>query len=273
MSEVEQTSTTNTEVAPEPSTILGGGGQPEPTGNFDPTTLPGELANEPSLRNFDSIEKLAKSYVHAVRKLGAPGEELVRINGETDKGEIYNRLGRPESPDGYSFDGETPDHFKKTAHDIGLNQDQANQLRSYLVDIAQQDNQSARDNFDRQQVEYQQQLQQEFGGDYNKNVELARRAFLRYGDADTVQFLEQSGLGNHPGLIKTFSKIGQALSEDGSVMLGTGEQLGGMSPATASSTMEDLRADADFMEAYRDAYHPKHSEAVKRMQDLYQYMG
>ena len=85
MSEVEQTSTTNTEVAPEPSTILGGGGQPEPTGDFDPTTLPGELANEPSLRNFDSIEKLAKSYVHAVRKLGAPGEELVRINGETDK--------------------------------------------------------------------------------------------------------------------------------------------------------------------------------------------
>jgi len=277
MSEETTSLTQNTEAATEPNTILGSAGEPQAAASnqyaFDPTTLPGELANEPSLRNFDSIDKLAKSYVHAVRKLGAPGEELVRINGETDQGEIYNKLGRPESPEGYSFDGETPDHFKKTAHDLGLNQNQAGQLRDYLIGVGKQEDQTVRDNFDRQQVEYQQKLQQDFGTDYDKNVELARRAFLRYGDSETVEFLEQSGLGNHPGLIKTFSKIGQSLSEDGSIVLGAGEQLGGMTPATASSSIEDLKADSEFMSAYRDQYNPKHAEAVKRMTDLYQYLG
>ena len=135
MSEEQPISPTNTEAPQEPSTILGGGGEPQSADNlaFNPDHLPGELANEPSLRNFDSVEKLAKSYVHAVRKLGAPGEELVRINGETDRDEIYNRLGRPEEPGGYEFDGEVPDHFREASHKIGLSKDQARELVSYML--------------------------------------------------------------------------------------------------------------------------------------------
>mgnify|MGYP001166429529 CR=1 FL=1 len=274
MSEEQPISTTNTEAPQEPSTILGGGGEPPSADNlaFNPDHLPGELANEPSLRNFDSVEKLAKSYVHAVRKLGAPGEELVRINGETDRDEIYNRLGRPEDPGGYEFDGEVPDHFREASHKIGLSKDQARELVSYMAEQNKQQNESMRENYEKEQVNYQQSLQKEFGDDYNKNVELARRAFLQYGDAETVKFLEESGLGNHPGLIKTFSRIGQSLSEDNALLSGAGENLGGMSPVSAESRLAELRADKDFMQAYNDAYHPKHNDAVKRMTDLYQYM-
>lgn len=275
MSEEATSTTTNTEVPQEPSTILGGGGEPQGTESnlaFNPDSLPGELANEPSLRNFDSIEKLAKSYVHAVRKLGAPGEELVRVNGEADKDEIYNRLGRPEDPGGYEFDGEVPDHFREASHKIGLNKDQARDLLGYISDQNKQHSESMRDNYEKEQVNYQQSLQKEFGDDYGKNVELARRAFLQYGDAETVKFLDESGLGNHPGLIKTFSRIGKSLSEDNALLSGAGENLGGMTPVSAQSRLSELRADAEFMKEYNDAYHPKHGEAVKRMSDLYEYM-
>ena len=34
---------------------------------FDVGSLPSELAGEPCLKNFDTVDKLANSYVHAVR--------------------------------------------------------------------------------------------------------------------------------------------------------------------------------------------------------------
>ena len=46
---------------------------------FDPRSLPEDLANEPSLRSFDDVSKLAKSYVHLVKRLGAPPEQIVRL--------------------------------------------------------------------------------------------------------------------------------------------------------------------------------------------------
>ena len=84
---MEETATSTTSETPEvssPGTILGSGDLPssESSGSFNPDTLPVELRNEPSLRNFKSWDDLAKSYVHAVKKLGAPGEEIGSCSDE-----------------------------------------------------------------------------------------------------------------------------------------------------------------------------------------------
>lgn len=260
-----------------PRTILGGSESSigESSGSFDPDMLPIELRNEPSLRNFKDWNDLAKSYVHAVKKLGAPGEELIRVpNGsDGDLSEVYDRLGRPETPDGYDLNGETPDHFRKFAHSTGLSQEQAGKFVDYVSSIQKSEEEKVSTYYEQQQLDYQQQLSKEWGDDYKKNVELGRRAFLQFSDEDTLKFMEETGLGNHPGLNKMFTRIGRSMNEDGRLMSGDDGRIGGMSPATAEAKIKELQANKDFNLAYRSAEHPKHAEAVKEMQSLYEYLG
>ena len=261
-----------------PGSILGGGetpipGSEESSGSFNPDTLPVELRNEPSLRNFKSVDDLAKSYTNLVHKLGAPSEELVRVPKNGDKSEVYDRLGRPESPEAYQFVGEAPDHFRSFAHETGLSQEQAGKFYDYLSEQARTDNENARKAYEQEQLNYQQDLSKEWGDEYSKNSELARRAFLQFADKDDVKFMEESGLGNHPGLTKMFSRIGKAMSEDGRLMSGDDGRIGGMSSTTAEAKIKELKADENFQLAYNSATHPKHADAVKELTNLYQYLG
>lgn len=50
------------------------------------------------------------------------------------------------------------------------------------------------------------------------NVDLAKRVLAKFGDAASIAFLEQSGLGSHPGALSLLVKIGKAMGE-GSLVL------------------------------------------------------
>ena len=105
-----EASMTTSEAAPSPdagsSEAIGGSllssDQPiqQTSLSFDPTGLPDGLNQEPSLQTFDSVDKLAKSYVNLVKKMGVPADQLLRLpqNGESYD-EVYNALGRPENYD------------------------------------------------------------------------------------------------------------------------------------------------------------------------------
>lgn len=58
----------------------------------------------------------------------------------------------------------------------------------------------------------------EIGGDkLTANLSSAQRALDLFGSPELKEYLEGTGLGNHPELVKTFIKIGKAMSEDGMV--------------------------------------------------------
>jgi len=66
----------------------------------------------------------------------------------------------------------------------------------------------------------------ELGGpQFKENIELAHRVIKRFAPQEFIQDLESSGLGNHPGLLKTFNRLGKAMSEDKLVQ--PGAQAGG----------------------------------------------
>lgn len=51
------------------------------------------------------------------------------------------------------------------------------------------------------------------GANYAKSVQLAGTVMDRFMDADSRAFLDESGLGNYPGLVKAFAKIGGQIAE------------------------------------------------------------
>ena len=58
----------------------------------------------------------------------------------------------------------------------------------------------------------------EIGGDkLTANLSAAQRALDQFGKPELKEYLNATGLGNHPDLVKTFVKIGKAMSEDGMV--------------------------------------------------------
>lgn len=69
----------------------------------------------------------------------------------------------------------------------------------------------------------------EIGGDkLTGNLSAAQRALAQFGTPELKEYLEGTGLGNHPELVKAFVKIGKAMSEDGMV---TGKESGQRSAA------------------------------------------
>lgn len=58
----------------------------------------------------------------------------------------------------------------------------------------------------------------EIGGEaYDKNLGVAKEAIGALATPEFVQFLNETGLGDHPEMIRTFFRVGQKLSEDSTV--------------------------------------------------------
>lgn len=69
----------------------------------------------------------------------------------------------------------------------------------------------------------------EIGGDkLTANLGVAQRALDTFGTPELKEYLNGTGLGNHPELVKAFIKVGKAMSEDGMV---TGKESGQRSAA------------------------------------------
>jgi hypothetical protein len=67
----------------------------------------------------------------------------------------------------------------------------------------------------------------EFGGEsLNGNLAVAKRAMDTFGTPELAKLLNESGLGNHPEVIRVFYRAGKAISEDGFV---TGRGVGNYS--------------------------------------------
>lgn len=72
----------------------------------------------------------------------------------------------------------------------------------------------------------------EIGGDaFNKSVEHAKRLVDRYATADFKKVLDDTGLGNHPELVRMLARIGKAMADDTAVLPGTSSSTGQRSAA------------------------------------------
>jgi len=70
----------------------------------------------------------------------------------------------------------------------------------------------------------------EIGGDaFNQNVELAKRVVQKYGSPSLQQALNETGLGNHPELVRFCLRIGKSMADDQLVL--PGAQSGGRKSA------------------------------------------
>jgi len=232
---------------------------------FDPRSLPDDLANEPSLRNFDDVSKLAKSYVHLVKMRGVPEDQLIKLPSDGNYSEVYNKLGRPEDPSGYEIDisNDLNKDYAENAHQLGLSKDQARKIYSWMSDKYNELQRQDRSQYEESVQMGINNLKREWGQDFDAQTQIAKQAFLQLADAEMVKTMEESGLGNSPQMIKLFNKVGQILKEDG--MLQNDVAFG--DSGGRASIQDKLDKIMDSESPYWDGMHPEHdkyvSEALK----------
>ena len=73
------------------------------SGNGFMEMIPEDLREHPSLSPIKDVGNLARSFVNAQKLIGADKIPFPTNPTEEDLSNIYSRLGRPETPEGYEF--------------------------------------------------------------------------------------------------------------------------------------------------------------------------
>lgn len=119
-------------------------------------------------------------------------------------------------PDGSRIDQAHVDKIVAHAKAQGLSQEAAQSLLNRDSEVLADHSKGQLEQLKVQSEAWKQEFltDKETGGDKGvENSELAHRALAEWAPPEFVEELEKTGLGNHPGLMKTFLRIGKAMSD------------------------------------------------------------
>lgn len=150
--------------------------------------------------------------------------------GNTEKPQDGAETGAPEQyadftlPEGVEMDADTLGTFKELAKELGISQSAAQKLIDLQTGMEAKRGEAMERAVTEQAQRWESEVRNdpELGGaNFDKTVETASKVIQSFGDPALTQLLNDSGLGNHPALVKFCHRIGQAISEDRLVLPGS----------------------------------------------------
>ncbi|QJU41340.1 peptidase [Serratia marcescens] len=207
----------------------GGDGGAAPAATGDNPAAADNAAN-PNPGEGDNSEGEGKQEgSKTAEELAAEKEAKEKADKEAaEKAEKEKKPAAPEkyefsAPEGQELDANALAVFEPIAKELGLSQEQAQKL----VDIYPQIQQQQAEAWSKQVADWGEQVKadKEIGGDkFNASVGAAQRALDQFGNPELREYLNASGLGNHPALVRFCAKVGKAMAEDTFVVPNQGGQ-------------------------------------------------
>jgi len=245
-----------------------------PQGEIVGESAPESVQNLMAAKKWTNISQIADGYTELEKFKGIGDENRLTLPEGDDPeawGEVYNRLGRPETYDGYEFENDTGveisdelfDKFKQFAHQEGYTQKQlAGAVRFQLEAVkAQQElamqaeNEAIENNI--------KALKEKFGEvEYKAKVAIARTTAEKLGIYKT---LEAKGLASDVDMIVMLDNIENKTGED---MISSQAQAD-----AGQKTIEEELAAIQKSEAWLNKFDRKHKEAHARFLELCQLVG
>ena len=153
----------------------------------------------------------------------SPGDTLL-TGGEDSQGQDDSD-DQSDNSDGYELSLEEDslinqdqlDEFSSLAKENGLTEEQAKALLNHQTNTLKNYQETQEKEAQRQSAQWVEDIKKdtELGGSvFKESIENAHRAFQRFGSNEFKAHLDKSGLGNHPEVIRTFSRIGKAMAND-----------------------------------------------------------
>lgn len=237
------------------------------------SSLTPELKQLVEAKGYKTPGDVVQAYAHAQRAIGADKiplpkdgvwDEVARSKLGVPREPGGYKLQRPELPQGVAYDEAFEKAALPIAHKLGLTPSQVQGLLDFYAAHQSQSFQTAvRGRLD-DETQAVGLLQQEWGGAYDAKVAQAARAARYFGGEPLIQFLNQSGMGNNPELVRAFAKVGSMMTED---TLKIGRSHG------FSITPDEARREANKLmasPAYTSRDHPEHDSVVEQVQQLFE---
>ena len=273
--------TTTTEPTATPSNVAKSDTPVSPTTETQPVAktwkeaISEEFRNDPNIEKFTEIDALAKSYINATQMIGKDKVAVPNKNSTEDQwNEVYDKLGRPESADKYSLNAKSEvvpiddnaiKQFAENAHQLGLNNKQAQGILEFYKNNMEGMAQQAKVDTETAQVQSEQQLRQEWGREFDTNVKKAGALAKANMNPEILDMQLKDGmrLGDHPEIIKGFAKIAGMMSEDKIVST---ESENVSSNTDVETEISDIMNNKDG--PYWNKSHPDHDKMVQQVYTL-----
>lgn len=158
----------------------------------------------------DSEEKVTEEKASEEKAGEEAGEEEKKSEGAPEKYEFA-------APEGMELDEEALGAFEPVAREMNLTQEQAQQfVNLYGEQIARvQEAQLAQWNKTVDGWLDEAKKDEEIGGKaFSETLDTARKALSEFGTPELLKALDDSGMGNHPEVIRFAAKVGKAVSDD-----------------------------------------------------------
>lgn len=183
--------------------------------------------NRDGVKDFTSVDALAKGYGALYAKMGSQVKMPDDTTTDDERSAFYQKLGRPEKADGYTRpelgDGEQFDEAFLTemaavAHAEGVSDKQfGGFIERYIAYQAKSaEAKVATENAEADAT--QKQLHEEWAGNYDKNLEISKRALRELVPADMkdafVELITEKNLDNNFLFIKAFHSVGAKIMDD-----------------------------------------------------------
>jgi len=116
-------------------------------------------------------------------------------------------------PEGIEVDTELAGELKTFAKENGLTQEQAQQIADLGVKMQQKQLTTIAETV--KSWAETAKTDKEYGGEaFDANLAQANKALAQFATPEFLQFLQESGLGNHPEMIRTWYRVSKTVSED-----------------------------------------------------------
>lgn len=184
------------------------------------TTTEGTTASEQATQQPATGAGEGGQQQQATEGQGTQGQQAEGTKTEGGQQEQEKKPeGAPESyefkaPEGVTIDNTVIGAFSEVAKELNLPQDQAQKVLDKMAPVI-----AARqaEQFQAARTEWAEaaKTDKEFGGDkLAENLGTAKKALDALATPELRTLLEESGLGNHPEVIRVFYRAGKAISED-----------------------------------------------------------
>jgi len=201
----------------------------ETQGNEFVNSLPEDVRTAdalPSLSKFKDVGSLAKSYLEAEKMISRKGVIVPTERSTPDEwNNYYKALGRPDSIDGYelkkpdslpegmTYNEERTKQFAELAHKIGLSKTAVQEIAKWWDEGQRAEFEKLGKDANDYLTKSTAEMKKEWGKDYDANLKKADSVIVPIFGEDFQKMLIDTGLNNHPAMVKGMFKISQALGE------------------------------------------------------------
>lgn len=214
-------------------------------------TFPDEVKGTVLNKKWTSPEEAVKAYTNLEQFMGAEksgnGVIIPKADDADAWGKVYDRLGRPETPDKYELpEGNLAAAMAPALHEAGLNKAQAQKLSAAYEAAQKQHAEAETQKYSLELAEAEASLKKEWSKDYKTNMETAKKAAAAFGlDGKSAAQLAEA-VGGNANLARFMHNVGVKMGEHANA----GENLprggGVLTPGDAQSAINSLTQNETF---------------------------